>query len=199
MIQRKVVNRILKEYARTVCVYIYILIIKITLLGTWSDYGPCEADCNKPGQMFRERDCDCPVGIPSDHPECGCDTSSDCKSCMGPCPNPPEWNEWTPCDCETEPPVKTRTRDCDEDTCDSDTPLTETVDCDKDECALPTPKTCLGDWENWGVCDAVCGPGTRKRDRPCFCGQPGCPGCEGTTEEEECEGDSSLMCIPGLS
>ena len=108
------------------------------------------------------------------------------------------WTEWSDCNCDTEPPSCTRERECPEKTCGQDCPLSEQKECPKSECPLPSPKTCLGDWEPWGPCDSVCGKGSRKRERPCYCGQPGCPGCEDTEEEEECDSGDELNCEPGM-
>ena len=112
---------------------------------------------------------------------------------------PGDWAPWSPCDCDSEPPIKTRDRTCPEECpeCD-DTCTSQKQECDLEECPLPTPKECQGPWEEWGPCDAVCGTGTPSRERPCLCGAPGCPGCEeDNAETEECEGDTSLMCVPG--
>ena len=71
---------------------------KFYCLGPWSDFGECQAECGEPGQMFRNRDCICPEGITADHPECGCETTSECKSCIKECSCPDEWSDWGPCD-----------------------------------------------------------------------------------------------------
>ncbi|CAG5109987.1 Oidioi.mRNA.OKI2018_I69.chr2.g4444.t2.cds [Oikopleura dioica] len=157
--------------------------------GQWSDFGPCDAPCGETRQQTRERSCECPEGIPADHEECGCGETSECKTCRGECDNNPEpWTSWSPCECEMENPERSRFRECD--SCDDSVPLVETETCPPGECVPEMSlDDCLGDWEDWGPCDAVCGVGTRTRERPCKCGQPGCPGCEETSEEEECIGD----------
>ena len=126
---------------------------------------------------------------------------------------PGDWAPWSECDCETEPPIKTRERNCDcgPEIC-NDECTNQKQTCSIDECPLPAPKECKvclwvinydscyfkGPWNEWGPCDAVCGTGTRSRDRECLCGAPGCPGCdEDMSEEEECEGDDDLKCSVG--
>ena len=38
--------------------------------------------------MYRNRECECPEGIPQEHPDCGCGELQECKSCYGECPEP---------------------------------------------------------------------------------------------------------------
>ena len=66
--------------------------------GPWSEFGECEAKCDEPGQQFRNRECFCPPGTNEDDPGCGCESTSECKSCMGSCNCPTEWEPWSPCD-----------------------------------------------------------------------------------------------------
>ena len=69
--------------------------------------------------------------------------------------------------------------------------MEETIECPMKECK----DRCYGEWECWGECDAVCGTGTRKRNRPCSCDEEL---CDEAVDEEDCEGDDTLMCTPGI-
>ena len=56
---------------------------------------------------------------------------------------PGDWAPWSECDCETEPPIKTRERNCDcgPEIC-NDECTNQKQTCSIDECPLPPPKEC---------------------------------------------------------
>ena len=56
---------------------------------------------------------------------------------------PGDWAPWSECDCETEPPIKTRERNCDcgPEIC-NDECTNQKQTCSIDECPLPAPKEC---------------------------------------------------------
>uniref|UniRef100_UPI00193A61B8 uncharacterized protein LOC120335429 n=1 Tax=Styela clava TaxID=7725 RepID=UPI00193A61B8 len=141
----------------------------------WSSWGACSVSCG--GGVRRSRRV-CLNGNPITGCDAPLDRSEECNEFE--CPRLDEWSPWSACTRTCDGGVSIRTREClgpDGTYCDED--LRDERSCSSSPCER------WGSWSSWSSCDATCGLGVRIQDRDCIGGNPGDPGCLGSSINEE--------------
>jgi hypothetical protein len=157
------------------------------VMGGWGQWSSCTATCGPDGQHYHTRS----VTTAAAHGGKACPVSQEYDSCnAGPCPvhcAVGDWTAWNACTTTCGHGTEDRSREIlvhaenDGTVCPM---LSEVRNCTQDECAIDCM---VGDWDNWGACDASCNGGTHNRQRTIVTSPAhGGVACPSTTEQGEC-------------